>query len=83
MVPGEGTGLAPEQEPRGTCRNPAHKVGQSWRDTALSGDRQPGHMAVQSPNGSLSHLKTNCGPESPQGPFQGQKSFDLTWNFHD
>ena len=44
------------------------------------GDLQPGHMAVQSPSGSLSHLKTNSGPQGLQGPFQGQKSFDLTWN---
>ena len=47
------------------------------------GDLQPGHMAVQSRNGSLSHLKTNSGPQGLQGPFQGQKSFGLTWNFHE
>ena len=47
------------------------------------GDLQPGHMAVQSRNDSLSHLKTNSGPQGLQGPFQGQKSFGLTWNFHE
>lgn len=35
------------------------------------GDLQPGHMAVQSPSGSLSHLKTNSG-QGLQGPFKGR-----------